>query len=128
MEFQWDSFAKITAAILPESGLVLRADFVRASVEVKPRVVHSVARRKRLASCPGLVVYPGVRWVDFLPRRVDFDFQIRGLRLLSVSLSHLEWRLVKPPAPVVTRRALLLQPESLLDWPAPVSSTPDHEE
>jgi hypothetical protein len=66
--------------------------------------------------------------VDFLPRRVDFDFQIRGLRLISVSASRLDWLLVKLPVAVVTRRALLLQPESLLDWPAPVSSTPDHEE
>jgi hypothetical protein len=128
VEFQWDSFAKITAAILPESGLAFRADFVRASLKVKPRVARSMAMRKRLLSCPGLVVFPISRQVDFPPRRVDFDFQIRGLRLLLVSASRLEWLLAKPPVPVVTRRALLLQPESLLDWPAPVSSTPDHEE
>ena len=128
MEFQWDSFAKITAAIFPEPGLVFRADFVRVSVKVKPRVAHSVAMRKRLVSCPGLVVFPVSRQVDFLPRRVDFDFQIRGLLLFSVSASRLDWLLAKLPVPVVTRRALPLQPESLLDWPAPVSSTPDHEE
>jgi hypothetical protein len=128
VEFQWDSFAKITAAILPESGLAFRADFVRASVKVKPRVARSMAIRKRLVSCPGLVVFPISRQVDFPPRRVDFDFQIRGLRLLLVSASRLEWLPAKPPVLVVKRRALLLQPESLLDWPALVSSTPDHEE
>ena len=114
--------------MFPEPGLVFRADFVRVSVKVKPRVAHSVAMQKRLVSCPGLVVFPISRQVDFPPRRVDFDFQIRGLRLLLVSASRLEWLLAKPPVPVVTRRALPLQPESLLDWPAPVSSTPDHEE
>jgi len=128
VEFQWDSFAKITAAIFPEPGLVFRADFVRASLKVKPRVARSMAMRKRLVSCPGLVVFPISRQVDFPPRRVDFDFQIRGLRPLLVSASRLERLLGKPPVPVVTRRALLLQPESLLDWPAPVSLTPDHEE
>jgi hypothetical protein len=106
---------------------VFRADFVRVSVKVKPRVAHSVAMRKRL-SCPGRVVFPVSRQADFPPRRVDFDFQIRGLRLLLVSASRLDWLLAKLPVPVVTRRALPLQPESLLDWPAPVSSTPDHEE
>ena len=115
------------AAILPESGLVFRADFVQASV-VKPHVARSVAGRKRLAPCPGLVVFPVARWVDFLPPQVDFGFQIRDLRLLSVSASRLEWLLAKPPAPVVTRPAPLLQRESLLDWLAPVFSTPDHEE
>jgi hypothetical protein len=64
---------------LPESGLVFRADFVRVSVKVKPRVARSMAMRKRLVSCPGLVVFPISRQVDFPPRRVDFDFQIRGL-------------------------------------------------
>jgi hypothetical protein len=128
VEFQWDSFAKITAAMFPEPGLVFRADFVRVSVKVKPRVAHSVAMRKRLVSCPGLVVFPVSRQADFPPRRVDFDFQIRGLRVLLVSASRLDWLLAKLPVPVVTRRALPLQPESLLDWPAPVSSTPDHEE
>jgi hypothetical protein len=128
VEFQWDSFAKITAAMFPEPGLVFRADFVRVSVKVKPRVARSVALQKRLVSCPGLVVFPVSRQADLPPRRVDFDFQIRGLRLLLVSASRLDWLLAKLPVPVVTRRALPLQPESLLDWPAPVSSTPDHEE
>jgi hypothetical protein len=82
---------------------------------------------KRLVSCPGLVVFPVSRQADFPPRRVDFDFQIRGLRVLLVSASRLDWLLAKLPV-AVTRRALPLQPESLLDWPAPVSSTPDHEE
>ena len=107
---------------------MFRADFVRVSVKVKPRVARSMAMRKRLVSCPGLVVFPISRQVDFPPRRVDFDFQIRGLRLLLVSASRLDWLLAKLPVPVATRRALPLQPESLLDWPAPVSSTPDHEE
>ena len=115
-------------AIFPEPGLVFRADFVRASVKVNPAVARSVAMRKRLVSCPGLVVSPVSRQVDFLPRRVDFDFQIRGLRLLLVSASRLDWLLAKLPVPVVTRWALLLPLEPLLDWPAPVSSTPDHEE
>jgi hypothetical protein len=128
VEFQWDSFAKITAAILPESGLAFRADFVRASVKVKPRVARSMAIRKRLVSCPGLVVFPISRQVDFPPRRVDFDFQIRGLRLLLVSQSRLDWLLAKLPVRAVTRGALLLPPEPLLDWPAPVSSTPNREE
>jgi hypothetical protein len=105
---------------------VLWADFVRASVKVKPAVARSMAMRKRLVSCPGLVASPVLHQVDFLPRRVDFDFQIRGLRLISVSASRLDWLLAKLPVPVVTRRALLLQPESLLDLPVPVSSTPDH--
>ena len=106
---------------------MFRTDFVRASVKVTPRVARSAAMRKRLVSCPGLVVFPVSRQVDFPRRRVDFDFQIRGLRLLLVSASRLDWLLAKPPVPVVTRRALLFQPE-LLDWPAPVSSTPDHGE
>ena len=128
MEFQSGSFAKITAAILPGPGLAFRADFVRVAVKVKPHVGRSRAKRKRLASRPGLVVFPVARWVDFLPPRVDFDFQIRDLRLLSVSKLRLDWRLAKLPALLVTRRALLLQRESLLDWPAQVFSTPDHEE
>ena len=94
---------------------MFRADFVRASVKVKPPVVRPVAMRKHLVSCPGLVVFPISRQVDFPPQPVDFDFQIRGLRLLSVSASRLDWRLVKPPAPPATRRARLLPPESLLD-------------
>lgn len=121
MEFQSGSFAKITAAILPEAGLAFRADFVGASVKVKPRAVRSVAKRKRLASRPGLVVFPVAHWGDFLRQRVDFGFRIRGLRLLLVSASRLEWRLAKLPVPEVTRRALLLQPEPLLDSPAAVS-------
>jgi len=66
---------------------VLRADFVRASVKVKPAVARSMAMRKRLVSCPGLVASPVLHQVDFLLRRVDFDFQIRDLRLISVSAS-----------------------------------------
>ena len=69
---------------------MFRADFVRATVKVKPHVARSVAMRKRLVSLPGLVVFPVARWVDFLPRPVDFDFQIRRLRLLSVWASRLE--------------------------------------
>jgi len=107
---------------------VFRADFVRASVTVKPAAAHSVAARKRLVLRPGLVVSPVSHQVDFLPRRVDFDFQSRGLRLISVSASRLDRLPAKLPVPVVTRRALLLPPEPLLDWPAPASSTPDHEE
>jgi hypothetical protein len=107
--------------------LVFRADFVRVSVKVKPAAARSVAMRKRLVSWPGLAVFPISPQADFPRQRVDFDFQIQGLRLLLVLASRLEWLLAKPPVLVVTRRALLLQPESLLDWPAPVSSTPDHE-
>jgi hypothetical protein len=113
---------------LPESGLVFRARFVPASVKVKLHVARPVVGRKRLAPCPGLVVFPVARLVDFPPRRVDFGFQIRDLRLLSVSASRLQWLLAKPPAPVVTRPAPLLRRESLSDWPAPVFSTPNHEE
>jgi hypothetical protein len=119
---------KITAAILPEAGLEFRADFVQALLKVKLPVVRLVAKQKRLASCPGLVVFLISRQVDFPPRRVDFDFQIRGLRLLSVSASRLEWLRARPPAQAATRRALLVEPESLSDWPAPVSSMPDQEE
>src|SRR5205085_11592001 len=108
---------KITAAILPEAGLEFRADF-QALLKAKPPVVRLVAKQKRLASCPGLVVFRISRQVDLPPRRVDFDFQIRGLRLLSVSASRLEWLRARPPAPAATRRALLIEPESLPDWPA----------
>ena len=74
--------------MFPEPGLVFRADFVRVSVKVKPRVAHSVAMRKRLVSCPGLAVFPISPQADFPRQRVDFDFQIRGLRLISASASH----------------------------------------
>jgi hypothetical protein len=47
VEFQSGSFAKITAAIFPESGPVFRVDFVQAAVKVKPHVVRPVAMRKR---------------------------------------------------------------------------------
>lgn len=87
-----------------------------------------MAMRKRPVSCLGLVAFPISHQVGFPLRQVDFDFQIRGLRLLSVSPSHSEWLLAKPPAPLMSQRALLLQRESLLDWPAEVFSTPGPQE
>jgi hypothetical protein len=65
---------------------------------------------------------------DSRPQRVDFDFQIRRLRLFLVLASRWERRPVKLPAPLAMRRAQLLPPESLSDLPVPVFSRPDREE
>ena len=80
---------------------MFRADFVGASAKLKPRVVRSVAKLKRLVSCLGhLAAFPISPRVDFPPRRVDFDFQIRALLVFLVSALRLDW-LTKLPVPVV---------------------------
>ena len=106
---------------------MFRMDFVRRLVKVKPLALRSMAMPRRLVSHRGRAVSPVLHQADFPPRPVDSDFQIRGLRVFSVSPSRLDWQPAKQPVPGVTQRALLLRSELLLDLPAPVSSTPNHD-
>ena len=107
--------------------LEFRTAFVPASAN--RRVVHLAALRQRVlrwgqdqAEC--LVR----RWADSQLPRAARDFQNWDLRLMLASACQTPKAQGKLPVPVVTRQVRLLPPEPLLDLPAPVSSTPDHEE
>ena len=117
---------KIRPAILPEAGLVFRADFVRASAKANRRVVHLAALKQR-ALCRDQAECLATRWADCWLPRAARDFQNLDLRLMLVSACQTPRAQVTLLAVAVSSPLAL--PQGLQsDWPVPVSSTPDHEE
>ena len=106
---------------------MFRADFVQASGKAKPRAARLVALRKRLVLPQDRAEYLARHLADCWLPRAGRDFQNWDLRLMLAAACQTPKAQAKLPVPVVTRRALLLPLEPLLDWPAPVSSMPDHE-